>query len=92
MTIANENPTLTASGKAGLTQDESYYYSLALTMPKGLLFVKAILIDRRVIKNSKSQISNNKQITMTEIQNSKTVLVIGFWNLFVIWCLEFGIS
>jgi len=46
MTIANENPTLTGSGKAGLTRDESYCYSLALTMPKGLLFVKAILIDR----------------------------------------------
>ena len=45
MTIANENPTLTASGKAGLTRDESCYYSLALTMPKGILFVKAILIN-----------------------------------------------
>jgi len=29
-----------------------------------------------VTKNSKSQISNNKQITMTKIQNSKPVLVI----------------
>jgi hypothetical protein len=29
-----------------------------------------------VIENSKSQISNNKQITMTKIQNSKPVLVI----------------
>ena len=55
MTIANENPTLTAFGKAGLTLDESWYYSLALTMPKGILFVKAILIDCRVIKDSKSQ-------------------------------------
>jgi len=27
-------------------------------------------------RNSKSQISNNKQITMTKIQNSKPVLVI----------------
>jgi hypothetical protein len=49
-----------------------------------------------VTKNSKSQISNNKQITMTEIvraslglptlqagpqfQNPKSVLVIGYWN------------
>ena len=48
MTIANENPTLTASGKAGLTLDESFCCSLALTMPKGLLFVKAILKNRRV--------------------------------------------
>jgi hypothetical protein len=46
MKIANENPTLTASGKAGLTLDESCYYSLALTMPKGVLFVKAILAAR----------------------------------------------
>ena len=45
MTISNENPTLTASGKAGLTLDESCYYLLALTMPKGLLFVKVILIE-----------------------------------------------
>jgi hypothetical protein len=60
-----------------------------------------------VSKNSKLQISNNKQITMTKIQNSKPVLVIetgdppagwgvrrtniGIWNLFVIWCLGFGI-
>jgi hypothetical protein len=29
-----------------------------------------------VTKNSKSQISNNKQITMTKIQNSKPVLAI----------------
>jgi hypothetical protein len=43
--------------------------------------------------NSKLQIPNNKQITMTEIPNSKHVwsLDIGIWNLFVIWCLEFEI-
>jgi hypothetical protein len=34
-------------------------------------------------RNSKSQIINIKQITMTKIQNSKPVLVI--------WCLEFDI-
>jgi hypothetical protein len=33
------------------------------------------------IRNSKSQITNIKQITMTEIRNSKPVLVIGYWNL-----------
>jgi hypothetical protein len=32
-------------------------------------------------ENFKSQISNNKQITMTEIPNSKSVLVIEYWNL-----------
>jgi hypothetical protein len=32
--------------------------------------------------NNKSQISNNKQITITKIQNPKlVVLVIGYWNL-----------
>jgi hypothetical protein len=91
MTIVNENPTLTVAGKAGLTLDESCCCSLALTMPKGLLFVKAILIDRRVIKNSKSQISNNKQITMTEIPNLFWSLDIGICNLFEIWCLGFVI-
>jgi hypothetical protein len=54
-----------------------------------------------VSKNSKSQVSNNKQITMTEIvraslglptlragpqfQNSKHVLVIGYWNLVLVF-------
>jgi|GEM_PF-1045730 hypothetical protein len=32
-------------------------------------------------RNSKIQISNIKQITMTKIQNSKPVLVIEYWNL-----------
>ncbi len=32
-------------------------------------------------RNSKLQISNIKQITMTKIQNSKPVLVIEYWNL-----------
>jgi hypothetical protein len=27
-----------------------------------------------------------------QFQNSNAVWVIGFWNLFVIWCLGFGIS
>jgi len=54
--------------------------------------------EAEVDRNSKKQISNNKQITITEIQNykpfqhlikenSKSFLVIGIWNLFVIWCL-----
>jgi len=30
------------------------------------------------VKNSKSQIINNKQITMTKIQNDKPVWVIGY--------------
>jgi hypothetical protein len=58
-------------------------------------------------ENSKSQISNIKQITMTEIvraslglptlragpqfQNSKPVLVIGYWNLGFPWNLVLGI-
>jgi hypothetical protein len=57
-------------------------------------------------QNYKSQISNNKQITMTEIvraslglptlragpqfQNSKPVLVIGYWNLEFICNLVLG--
>jgi hypothetical protein len=32
-------------------------------------------------RNSKSQISNIKQITMTKIRNSKPVLIIEYWNL-----------
>jgi hypothetical protein len=54
------------------------------------------------MRNNKSQISNNKQIPMTKIQNHN-VFVIEYWNLrftlrlaqggelvepFVIWCLE----
>ena len=38
----------------------------------------------------KNQTTNTKQITMTEIQNSKqskSDLDIVIWNLFVIWCL-----
>jgi hypothetical protein len=30
------------------------------------------------VKNSKSQITNNKQITMTKIQNDKPVWIIGY--------------
>ena len=43
-----------------------------------------------VTKNSKSQISNNKQITMTEIQNPKPVLVI--WILVIRICFGFRYS
>jgi hypothetical protein len=43
-----------------------------------------------VTKNSKSQISNNKQITMTKIQNSKPVLVIEYWNLRFVCNLVLG--
>jgi hypothetical protein len=42
-------------------------------------------------ENSKSQISNIKQITMTKIQNSKPVLVIEYWNLGFPWDLVLGI-
>ena len=45
----------------------------------------------RVTKNSKSQISNNKQITMTKIQNSKPVLVIWYWNLRFVCNLVLGV-
>jgi hypothetical protein len=51
-----------------------------------------------VRKNSKSQISNNKQITMTNPPAADQTcflfwsLDIGICNLFEIWCLEFGIS
>jgi hypothetical protein len=41
--------------------------------------------------NSKLQITNNKQITMTEIQNSKHVWVIEYWNLKFICNLVLGI-
>ncbi len=57
-----------------------------------------------VTKNSKSQISNIKwfdklttlsqvegQITMTEIQNSKPVLVILYWNLRFVCNLVLGV-
>ena len=53
-------------------------------------------IDIVIVKliNNKSQITNNKQITMTKIQNSKQPpaavrtfwsLKIVIWKLFVIW-------
>jgi len=42
-------------------------------------------------RNSKSQITNIKQITMTKIQNSKPVLVIEYWNLRFVWNLVLGI-
>jgi len=32
-------------------------------------------------RNSKSRITNIKQITMTKIPNAKPVLVIEYWNL-----------
>jgi hypothetical protein len=38
------------------------------------------LFTRPSFLNNKSQITNIKQITMTEIQNPK-LLVIGYWNL-----------
>jgi hypothetical protein len=41
--------------------------------------------------NSKSQISNIKQITMTKIRNSKPVLVIEYWNLRFVCNLVLGI-
>ena len=43
-----------------------------------------------VTKNSKSQISNNKQISMTKIQNSKPVSVI--WILVIRICFGFRYS
>jgi hypothetical protein len=43
------------------------------------------------VKNSKSQITNNKQITITKIQNSKPVWVIEYWNLVFHWDLVLGI-
>ena len=47
-----------------------------------------------VTKNSKSQISNNKQITMTEIQNPKPLhhlRIREFQTCFGHWTLEFVI-
>jgi hypothetical protein len=46
---------------------------------------------KRATRNSKSQITNIKQITMTKIPNSKTVLVIEYWNLGFHWNLVLGI-
>jgi len=45
------------------------------------------------VKNSKSQIPNNKQITMTKIQNYKLFgsLDIEIWDFIEIWCLKFEI-
>jgi hypothetical protein len=42
-------------------------------------------------ENSKSQIPNIKQITMTKIQNSKPVLVIEYWNLRFVCNLVLGV-
>jgi hypothetical protein len=42
-------------------------------------------------RNSKSQISNIKQITMTKIRNSKPVLVIEYWNLRFVCNLVLGV-
>jgi phospholipid transport system substrate-binding protein len=42
-------------------------------------------------RNSKSQISNIKQITMTKIQNFKPVLVIWYWNLRFVCNLVLGV-
>jgi hypothetical protein len=42
-------------------------------------------------RNSKSQISNIKQITITEIPNSKPVLVIEYWDLRFVCNLVLGI-
>jgi hypothetical protein len=51
--------------------------------------------EAEVDENSKLQITNNKQFTMTETPNSKSVLVIEYWNLrfncnlvLGIWVLE----
>jgi len=53
-----------------------------------------IIKDDKAIKipNLKSQIPNKSQITMTKIPNNRGVcdFEFGDWNLFVIWCLEFG--
>jgi hypothetical protein len=43
------------------------------------------------VKNSKLQITNNKKITMTKIQNNKPVWVIGYWNLGFPWNSVLGI-
>jgi hypothetical protein len=43
------------------------------------------------VKNSKSQITKNKQITMTKIKNDKPVWVVGYWNLGFPWYLMLGI-
>jgi hypothetical protein len=48
-------------------------------------------IEHGVAENSKSQISNLKQITMTKIQNSKPLLVIGNWNLRFVCYLVLGV-
>jgi hypothetical protein len=44
--------------------------------PRGLNGLSSLAAVYWIEINSKSQISNNKQITMTKIQNSKPVLVI----------------
>jgi hypothetical protein len=60
--------------------------------PEGVSMVFPLLRQSAgVTKNSKSQISNNKQITMTEIQNSKPVLVIQYWNLKFVCNLVLGV-
>jgi len=58
---------------------------------EGLQQVAKSVLEHWRNRNSKSQISNNKQITMTKIQNSKLVLVIEYWNLRFVCNLVLGV-
>jgi len=63
-----------------------------LLPPEGASRVFPLLrLSAGVTKNSKSQISNIKQITMTKIQNSKSVLVFEYWNLRFVCNLVLGV-
>jgi hypothetical protein len=44
------------------------------------------------IPNNKSQITNKPQISIPNDQNRFRILNFGHCDLFVMWCLEFGIS
>jgi hypothetical protein len=63
-------------------------------MEKGSI-VMLFQAEIRKIQNYKLQAPNIKQIPMTKIQNSKPSMFwsldIGVCDLFVIWCLLFGI-
>jgi hypothetical protein len=69
---------------------------LVLVLNLALPPAASIQFDRRVncyvsVKNSKSQMTNSKQITMTKIPKNKPGWLIGYWDLGFPWYLVLGI-
>jgi hypothetical protein len=88
--------TLAASATPGYNDDPFHRTLLNLSRSKSNGFAgkdrePSWSTEAIEIPNPKSQISNNKQITMTKIQNSKPVLVIEYWNLRFVYNLVLGI-